>query len=121
MDKNNSSRKNEGFQSFSDIFQKKERKKAPTYPWQELALRIIRDLGVPGFKRSAIFKVCRDWPANLIERALNDTKELCQSGAGWKYFFKIIDGFDKKNAANISISKKSDTKSTPGPKSFIKK
>ncbi len=95
MEEAKSPRKNEGFKSFSEIFQAKPQKKAPAYPWQEFALRIIQELGVPGFKRSAVFKVCRDLPTNIVERALNDTKELCKSGASWKYFFKIVDGFGK--------------------------
>ena len=61
--------------------------KPPAYPWQDLALRVIKDLGIPGFKRGAIFKVCKNKPAQQIEIALNDTKELCRSGAKWKYFF----------------------------------
>jgi len=65
--------------------------KPPAYPWQDLALRIIKELGIPNFKRSAVFKVCKEHPSQKIELALNDTKELCQSGSKWKYFFKIID------------------------------
>lgn len=79
------------FQSFADIIKAKQKIKAPAYPWQDLALRIIKELGIPGFKRGAIFKVCRDLPAHKVEVALNDTKELCKTGAAWKYFFKIID------------------------------
>lgn len=79
------------FQSFADIIKAKQKIKAPAYPWQDLALRIIKELSIPNFKRGAIFKVCRDLPAHKIEVALNDTKELCKTGATWKYFFKIID------------------------------
>jgi hypothetical protein len=82
------------FASFSDIFQNKIKKpvvKAPAYSWQELALRIIKDFDVPLIKKSSVFKICRDKPAATIERAINDTKELCKSGEKWKYFFKIID------------------------------
>ena len=78
------------FQSFSDIFKNRQLTKAPAYPWQDLALRIIKDLSVPGFKRSSVFKACKDLPFNTIELALNDTKELCKSGIKWKYFFKIL-------------------------------
>lgn len=88
-------KKNE-FSSFSEIFNSKKTKKAPAYPWQDLALRIIADLQIPNFKRSAVFKVCRDLPASYIERALNDTKELCASGIKWKYFFKIVENEMKK-------------------------
>lgn len=82
------------FTSFSDIFKDKIKQptvKAPAYPWQDLALRIIQELNIPNFKRSAVFKICKDKPAPVIERAINDTKELCRSGDKWKYFFKIID------------------------------
>jgi len=81
--------------SLSDILKNKKTIKPPTYPWQDLALRIIKELGVPGFKRSAVFKVCKEKPAHQIERALNDTKELCQTGSAWKYFFKIVDQGDQ--------------------------
>ena len=88
--------KRENFTSFSEIFKnKKPIVKPPAYTWQELALRIIKELAIPSFKRSSVFKVCRDLPATVVERALNDTKELCQTGSGWKYFFKIIDATKK--------------------------
>ena len=83
------------FKSLADIIKEKQeakKVKAPAYPWQDLALRVIKELGgVPGFKRAAIFKVCRDLPASKIQMALNDTKELCKSGSSWKYFFKITE------------------------------
>lgn len=81
----------DNFKSFSDIIKNKKTTKAPAYPWQDQALRIIKDLGIPGFKRSAVFKICKEKPVQKIETALNDTKELCKSGTKWKYFFKIID------------------------------
>jgi len=81
----------DNFQSFSDIIKTKKTIKPPAYPWQDLALRIIKELGIPNFKRAAVFKVCKEKPAHEIELAVNDTKELCYSGAKWKYFFKIID------------------------------
>lgn len=82
------------FKSLADILKAKQETKkikAPAYPWQDLALRIIKELGIPGFKRAAVFKVCRDLPAQRVELALNDTKELCKTGSSWKYFFKITD------------------------------
>ncbi len=78
-------------ESFSDIIKNKKRLKAPAYPWQDLALRVIKELSIPAFKRSAVFQVCKNKTAPEIELALNDTKELCHDGAKWKYFFKIID------------------------------
>lgn len=78
-------------ESLSDLISQRQTKKAPAYPWQDLALRVIKELSIPNFKRSAVFKVCKEKTTFEIERALNDTKELCPSGAKWKYFFKIID------------------------------
>lgn len=78
------------FQPLGDIMRSRQTVKPPAYPWQDLALRIIKELSIPGFKRSAVFKACKEIPAHKIELALNDTKELCQTGAKWKYFFKII-------------------------------
>ncbi len=79
--------------SFRDILeQKKKSPKPPAYPWQDLALRVIRELRVPAFKRNSVFKVCRDNPRPRIEQALADTKELCLSPDKWRYFFKIVDG-----------------------------
>lgn len=78
--------------SLGDIIAKKPQgKKPPAYQWQELALRIITELGIPNFKRNSVFKVCRDYPKEKVLRALNDTKELVQTGERWRYFFKIID------------------------------
>ena len=77
--------------SFSDIIKNKNRLKPPAHPWQDLALTVIKELSIPEFKRSAVFKVCKEKPAQQIRLALSDTKELCPGGAKWKYFFKIID------------------------------
>ncbi len=86
----------EGFLSFAEIFKQKPKIKPPAYPWQDLALRVIKELSIPNFKRGAVFKVCRDLPEHTITLAMNDTKELCKTGASWKYFFKIIDATKKK-------------------------
>ncbi|NQU83708.1 MAG: hypothetical protein HQ536_03270 [Parcubacteria group bacterium] len=86
-------RKNSEFKGIKDIFKdRKPTKKPPSYEWQELALRVINELGIPGFKRNAVFKVCKNNPKVVIEKCLNDTKELCQTGDSWKYFFKLIGG-----------------------------
>lgn len=82
---------NDGFIDLKAIFKNKQTKKAPAYPWQDLALRVIQELSVPGFKRNSVFKVCKNNSQQVILRALNDTKELCQSGEKWKYFFKVIE------------------------------
>jgi hypothetical protein len=94
-------KEDKGFQKLGDIFDKKiETVKPPSYEWQDLALRIIKDLGIPNFKRGSVFKACKDNSKELVEKCLNDTKELCKSGAQWKYFFKLItkkfDPDDKK-------------------------
>lgn len=84
----------EGFQSFGDIFKNRNKipaKKPPAYEWQDLALQIIKELAVPNFKRNSVFKVCKEYNKVIVMQALNDTKELCQTGEKWKYFFKIID------------------------------
>ncbi|HNX10845.1 MAG TPA: hypothetical protein PKI61_01770 [bacterium] len=91
------------FNSFSQILAARQPAKTikpPAHPWQDLALRIIQELGVPAFKRSAVFKVCRDYPQNVIQAALTDTKELCTSGQKWAYFFKVIDSIDKQQKEN---------------------
>ena len=88
----------EGFSSFSDIIAKKKTVKAPAYPWQDLALNVIKDLSIPNFNRAAVFKICKEKTPEEVRRALTDTKELCQQGEKWKYFFKVIDQkYDQKN------------------------
>lgn len=78
--------------SISDILsQKPKRPKPPAYPWQDLALQVIKELNIPPQKRNSVFKVCRDYSKEQILRALNDTKELVERGEKWRYFFKIID------------------------------
>ncbi len=80
--------------SFADIFKARQVQKpikAPAYPWQDLALRVIKELAIPPFKRSSVFKLCKEKTPQEIERALNDTKELCKSGEQWKYFFKVTE------------------------------
>ncbi|NCQ16638.1 hypothetical protein GW814_03260, partial [Candidatus Falkowbacteria bacterium] len=72
------------------LIKKQASGKLPTYAWQDLALEVIKELNIPEFKRSAVFKACKQNPRAKILVALNDTKELCRTGQKWKYFFKII-------------------------------
>jgi hypothetical protein len=92
-------KKNEDFQSLGSLFgvKRKDAVRPPAYQWQELALKIIKELRIPPFKKSSIFKVCRDYPREFIELCLNDTKELCHDGEAWKYFFKIIQNKIQEN------------------------
>jgi len=69
--------------------------KPPAYEWQDLALSIIGIFGVPAFKRNSVFKICKNNSKELVEKAVNETKELCRSGEKWKYFFKVVDSLEK--------------------------
>jgi len=81
-----------GFEQLGDILAgKAKNKKPPAHQWQELALQVIEELDIPGFKRSAVFKVCKENSKGVVMTALNDTKELCSTGEKWKYFFKVVD------------------------------
>ena len=82
-------------QQIGNIFQDKKKenkplKKAPAYQWQDFALKIIDELGVPNFKRNSVFKICKDLDKNFVEKCLDDTKELADGREKWKYFFKLI-------------------------------
>ena len=78
-------------QQIGDILKSKQAgKKPPAYEWQDLALQIIKELGIPNFKRGSVFKVCKEKSKQEILTAMNDTKELCQTGEKWKYFFKVL-------------------------------
>ncbi|OIP81142.1 MAG: hypothetical protein AUK20_00740 [Parcubacteria group bacterium CG2_30_45_37] len=79
-----------GPEKLADLIKKQASGKLPTYAWQDLALEVIKELNIPEFKRSAVFKACKQNPRAKILVALNDTKELCRTGQKWKYFFKII-------------------------------
>lgn len=83
-------------QNIAEIFSQKKPTKAPAYQWQDLALRVIQELGIPSFKRSSVFKVCKLYDRGFIESCLNDTKELAKSGETWRYFFKLIEQKNKK-------------------------
>lgn len=86
---------NKGLEQLGDLLNsKRPTKKPPAYAWQDLALQVIKELSVPDFKRSAVFKICKQKPRVYIEKSLNDTKELCQAGEKWKYFFKVVGGKD---------------------------
>lgn len=83
--------------NLKDIFKNKPQSiKPPAYQWQDFALKIIDELKVPSFKRNSVFKICKDFPKEIVERAMNDTKELCTDGECWKYFFKVIGNLDQK-------------------------
>jgi len=80
-----------------DIFKNKPPSvKPPAYEWQDLALRVIDELKVPGFKRNSVFKACKQHSKAMIEKAMNDTKELCEEGECWKYFFKVLGDLGKQ-------------------------
>lgn len=83
--------------NLAEIIKARQKQKSPSYPWQDLALRIIKELQIPNFKRNSVFKICKDLEPHLIERALNDTKELCNNSSAWKYFFKISASYLQKN------------------------
>jgi hypothetical protein len=91
-------KENQGFTGFGEIFAQKEvqKTKPPAHEFQDLALRIIKELDVPNFKRGSVFKICKEQPKNLVINALNDTKELCEHGDKWKYFFKVIASLKSK-------------------------
>lgn len=80
---------NKGLEKIGDLIRKKS-KKPPAHVWQDLALRVIKELNIPNFKKSAVFLVCKQQPRVVVEKCLNDTKELCEKGEKWKYFFKLI-------------------------------
>jgi len=82
---------NKGFQNFKDILKEKQTIKPPAYPWQDLALRVIDELNIPANKKNAVFKVCKEHSKEFIEKALNDTKELCKTEECWRYFFKLVE------------------------------
>jgi len=81
----------ENLKSFGELMKNRVVKKAPAYQWQDLALRVINELNIPNNKRSSVFRVCKQNSKQIVERAMNDTKELCKSGEKWRYFFKLID------------------------------
>ncbi|MBL7058708.1 hypothetical protein ISS03_05230 [Patescibacteria group bacterium] len=88
------------FESLFTIANKVVVKKPVAYSWQGLALKIIQDFQVPANKKSSVFKICKTNTESYIERCLNDTKELCQDGEKWKYFFKVINNAKKEQAGD---------------------
>ncbi len=87
-----------GPEKISKILKQKQPEKPPAYQWQEFALRIIKELGVPSFKKNSVFKAAKEYPRPVVEKCLSDTKELCQRGAKWKYFFKLISQNRKRSS-----------------------
>lgn len=83
-------------ENLKDIIKNKPQSiKPPAYKWQDLALRIIDELGIPSKKRNSVFLVCKQYRPIDIEKAMNDTKELAEDGERWRYFFKVISNFEK--------------------------
>ncbi len=79
-------------ESFKDIQKNRLVIKPPAYPWQDLALRVIDELGIPRQKRNAVFRVCKLLPKRTVEKALNETKELAaRTPDRWRYFFKVVE------------------------------
>jgi hypothetical protein len=93
-------------QQISDIFKKKKEPvnevKAPSYQWQDMALNIIKELDIPQSKKNSVFKVCKDYDKNYVEKCVDDTKELAQGSGRWRYFFKLVAEY-KKDDKNKKI------------------
>ncbi|MEK7653490.1 MAG: hypothetical protein AAB358_03355 [Patescibacteria group bacterium] len=87
-------KQNTGPKEIRELLKNRQIIKPPAYEWQDLALRIIKELGIPRYKKSAVFKICKELPKSVVERAMNETKELAQRER-WKYFFKVIDNKNK--------------------------
>lgn len=79
-----------GPEKLGDVIKQYRSTKPPAYEWQEFALYVIQRLNIPNFKRNSVFKICKENSKSEVEAAMNDTLELCDTGAKWKYFFKII-------------------------------
>ncbi len=91
-------KEDKGFETLGEIFaKKKQTKKPPAYEWQDLALKIIIQLAVPANKKSSVFKICKTYPKERIQNALDETKELAQKEK-WRYFFKVITNISKVNS-----------------------
>lgn len=95
------------FEGLASIFQRPRpvAKKPPAYIWQDFALNVIKDLGIPNFKRGSVFKVCKDYDRILIERCMNETKELASGKDRWKYFFKLVTQLPKKRVEAVTDEK----------------
>ncbi|MFA6170912.1 MAG: hypothetical protein WCW77_03840 [Patescibacteria group bacterium] len=96
----------QGFQKLGDYLTgaKNPRKKPPAYEWQDLALKVIKLLNIPAFKKNSVFKAVKDYPKSVIVTALNDTLELCQTGEKWKYFFKVLASPPRQSLPEESIT-----------------
>jgi hypothetical protein len=81
-----------GLENIKAIVSRKTTKKPPAYEWQDLALRVIAELGIPDFKKNSVFRIAKTRPKPFVEKCLNDTKELCKTGETWRYFFKLCSG-----------------------------
>jgi hypothetical protein len=90
-----------GFEKIGDMLSNKRSVKPPAYLWQELALRVIKELGVPNFKRDSVFKACKEHPRAFVLTCLSDTKELCKTGERWKYFFKLIESKEDSDQGTV--------------------
>lgn len=97
-------KKDKGLQKLGDLFANRQTIKPPAYEWQDFALRIISELGIPGFKRASVFKICKENSKDYVEKCLNETKELCKTGERWKYFFKVIAAVKLANEENKNTS-----------------
>ncbi|MBT4516672.1 MAG: hypothetical protein HOC78_02140 [Candidatus Komeilibacteria bacterium] len=88
-------------QQIADIFKKKKKeapkKRTTAYQWQDFALFIIKELDIPQSKKNSVFKICKDYDKNYVEKCLDDTKELAQGAGRWRYFFKLIAEYKKSS------------------------
>jgi hypothetical protein len=65
-------------------------KKKAVYPWQELAVKICKELKVPPKEQGNIFRVCKIFPLPFVEHAFNETRELAAGDLRSHYFIKVL-------------------------------
>ena len=92
-------------QSFSDIARKKQSVPPPAYEWQDLALRIIDELGIPRQKRNAVFRVCKLLPKRAVEKALNENipSTIIKRGIRIRFDFICTLLYDQRLPLSLNI------------------
>lgn len=83
--------KNIGPLSIQEILKEKpQQKETKITQWQDLALRIIKELHVDKKDKGIIFKICKQYPYPFVEHCFNETKELATGDKASHYFVKLV-------------------------------
>lgn len=77
---------NKEFEKIGNLFNKKTAAKPPAYQWQDLALRVIKELSIPDVKKAPCLKLAKKSRKISLKAALTTRKNFARQGISGNIF-----------------------------------